>query len=393
MQDMVKADSNRPVIRSYYSELVRACLEKRDPAPIPEGISFDVLVDYAIKGQMPYPVLTSLLRLDLKEEYKEEARKIVKSSVFKTLIQVAAYHEITKALEEGKVRHQVLKGTILKMDYPSPEMREMSDIDLVVFDETLERATEVMEKLGYKNCGVVKHHAIFTKKPGIMVEVHWCLFDENVDHKQFMYFKNFRSNLKEGFKYTYEFSKEDFYIYMLAHMAKHFFETGCGIRNLIDIYIFNNKYGSVLDKKYISGELTACGLLDFEKHMKELTYIWLEDKKCSDFYEDLFEYMLVGGIYGKTENGIWSQLAKETVDGNKMIKLHYYFPSINFMKEKYPWLAKAPFLLPVAWIIRGVTGVSQKQSRDHRIQLESSDKERINRMLNIYHRLNLNFRK
>ena len=33
--------------------------------------------------------------------------------------------------------------------------------------------------------------------------------------------------------YVYDFEAEDFYIYMMAHMAKHFYKRGCGIRNLV----------------------------------------------------------------------------------------------------------------------------------------------------------------
>lgn len=73
----------------------------------------------------------------------------------------------------------------------------------------------------------------------------------------------------------------------------------------------------------------------FEKNMRELAYIWLENRPCPAFFENLFDYMLDSGIFGKTENGIWGQLAKETDSSNSYFKIHYYFPSIKFMKEKF----------------------------------------------------------
>lgn len=387
--------ANNLATRKYSRELIKATFENRPPEKLPEGMSLQEAMDIGIKGQMQYLVMNSLLRIT--EESAPEfgmIKETLTRSTYKTFMQVMAAKDISETFEKEGIRHQILKGAVTKKLYPSPEMREMSDVDLVVYDESLDKAAALMEKMGYKNHGLIKHHMIFSKGPFLMIEVHWCLFDQNVDHSQYLYFKdNFRSSLEEGKQYTYVFSDEDFYVYMIAHMAKHFFETGCGIRNLLDIYVYLGKLGDTLDWKYLETELDKCGIKDFEKNMRELAYIWMDDKECPEFYENLFAYMVDSGIYGKTENGLWSQLAKETKDGRGNVKLHYYFPSIRFMREKYPWLRKAPFLLPVAWVIRGISGLNHKQSRDHRAQLENADDKKIEQMLDIYHRLNLNFRK
>ena len=379
-------------LRIYYSELVRACLEKRKPAPIPESLDADVLIKNAIKGQIYYPIASSLIKLDLEESLAGFLRNNLKLSTFKTLMQMVGSKEITEAFEREGIRHQILKGAIIKKDYPSPEIREMSDIDLVVYDGSLDKAAKVMEQLGYTNHGLIKHHMIFSKGKDLHVEVHWCLFDENVDHKQHVYFKDFRAHLVEGKQYTYEFSHEDFYVYMIAHMAKHFFETGCGIRNLMDIYIYWNKYGDQMDQTYLEGELTKCGIKDFEENMHRLAYIWLDNTECPEFFENLFAYMVDSGIYGKSENGIWGQLAKETPEAEGTW-IHYYFPSYSFMVEKYKWLKNKPFLLPVAWVIRGIMAACSKEARKHKNLLESSGDKDTAKMIEMYHKLNLNFRR
>ncbi|MBP3817727.1 MAG: nucleotidyltransferase family protein [Butyrivibrio sp.] len=382
-------------VREYLRELVCATLEKRDPEPVPKDISIRDLVDIGAKSQIQYLIYNSLIKVvnEQNEDY-ELIKQRLSYSIFKTFVQVMAASKIAETFEKNNIRFQILKGTIMKKIYPSPEMREMSDIDLVVYDENLDRAAEVLESMGFLNHGLKKHHMIFSKDKKLVVEVHWCLFDENVGQIQHMYFKdNFRARLKEGTGYTYEFSKEDFYVYMIAHMAKHFFETGCGIRNLIDIYIYLNKYEKEMNREYLISELKKCKIDEFEKNMRELSYVWLDNRPCSDFHEKLFAYMLDSGIYGKTENGIWGQLAKETTNDNSSFKLHYYFPSIKFMREKYKWLKRYPFLLPIAWVIRGVSGFSNKQSRDHAQNFENSGDAKIKEMLDIYHRLNLDFRK
>lgn len=386
------ADNN--TMRKYTGMLVKSTFENKIPDSLPEGITESELIKIAVNGQMPYLLLYSLLKLSKDESQTDKIRNLIKHSTFKTFIQVHSAKQISTAFEENGIRHQILKGTIMKSLYPTPEMREMSDIDLVVYDDSLNKAAEVMEKLGFKNHGLVKHHMIFSKGNELLVEVHWSLFDSSTDKKQYVYFKdNFRSKLVEGTNFTYEFSIEDFYVYMISHMAKHFFETGCGIRNLVDIYVYYNKYGELFDQEYIKKELAECGIIDFEKNMRELAYIWLDNKECEQYYENLFEYMVDSGIYGKSENGVWGQLSKETKKGNSNSKFRFYFPSIDFMKEKYSWLEKYRFLLPVGWIIRGLNGISSKEARNHKEMIENSDKEQMKKMLDIYHRLNLEFRR
>ena len=386
--------ADNSTIRKYTSELIRSTFESRKPAQVPDSVSVSELITIARKGQMPYLLLTSLLKVLDDQKEIQIIGNLIRQSTIKTFLQVFAAKEISTNFEKNGIRHQVLKGAIMKNLYPSPEMREMSDIDLVVYDESLDKAAKLMEDMGYKNHGLVKHHMIFSKGNELCVEVHWCLFDANADKKQYVYFKdNFKARLKEGAKYTYEFSLEDFYVYMISHMSKHFFETGCGIRNLVDIYVYIQKYNEALDWEYLKQELKTCGILDFEKNMRQLAFIWLEDKECESFFDHLFEYMVDSGIYGKSENGIWSQLAKETSNDNTNARWRFYFPSISFMKEKYHWLEKAPFLLPTAWVIRGVTGIFNKEARDHRNNLLNSDDEQVKKMLNIYHRLNLEFRR
>ncbi len=381
-------------IRKYTHELVLATFENRVPAPVPEQLMESEIVTIARNGQMPYLLLTSFLKVSNDTDTSEIIREYLKRSTLKTFIQVFAARQISSAFEQRGIRHQMLKGTIMKDLYPSPEMREMSDIDLVVYDENLDNAAKAMDELGFTNHGLIKHHMIFTKGPDLMVEVHWCLFDADADKNQHMYFKdNFRAKLKEGTEYTYEFTIEDFYVYMISHMSKHFFETGCGIRNLVDIYVYMNRYNEVMDHGYLKRELDRCGILAFEENMRKLAYIWLDDEKGEPFYENLFEYMVESGIYGKSQNGIWGQLAKETQSNSADSKMRFYFPSINFMVEKYPWLSKCPYLLPTAWVIRGVTGLASKDARNHKKSIDCSDKQKIENMLEIYHRLNLNFRR
>ncbi|MDO4556904.1 MAG: nucleotidyltransferase family protein [Lachnospiraceae bacterium] len=384
----------KPVLMDYLRELICAQMENRVPSNIPEGITLKEIEDIAHRGQMDYCLLGALLKLDLPQADIEGIRPFLVRSTMKTLAQVCAVREIQERLEEAGVKSQVLKGSVMKFIYPTPELREMSDVDIIVYDQSLTHAESVLNELGYEKQQAVKHHTIFTKGPFLLLEVHWCLFDENVDQSQFSYYyDNFRSTLVEGTRYTYEFSKEDFYVYLISHMAKHFYETGCGIRNLLDVYIYRTVYKDILDEEHIRNELEKCGTIDFEKHIRTLAFIWMEGKSSNSFYNDMFEYMLDCGIYGKGENGVWGKLAKEkSLSGKqKSLKNLYYFPSLKYMQEYYTWLEKCPILLPIAWGMRALTGALSPEGMNRRKLVAFEDKKRIETIRNIYDKVHLDF--
>ena len=261
----------------------------------------------------------------------------------------------------------------------------------------MDAAEEIMLKLGYTLAHSVKHHDIYTKAPFMVVEAHRAMYDKTVDGNQYDYFKSFeKAGLREGRKYTYDFNKEDFYVYMIAHMAKHFYAMGCGIRNLVDVYIYLEKYCKELDRSYLNQELKKCGIYDFAINIEELAYIWLGGKKGSQFYDDLFQYMVDCGIYGKDENGIWHKFAEEKLEGKKVtrgkLKRWYYFPPLFYMAEYYPWLEKFPFLLPVAWCIRAFRGIFMKKGTQKREMLNVIDGDKAKTYQNIYKKMKLKFK-
>lgn len=376
----------------YLGELINAQLENRVPAKIPDSIDISEIVDVAQKGHMTYLLIGALLKTDLPKKYIEEFQGRMVQTTLQTLTQVCMIKELEKRFEESGIRFQMLKGAILKGIYPSPEMREMSDIDMMVYESTIDRAAKIVENMGFEKERDIKHHAIYIKKPFIILEVHWSLYDKNVDKNQYLYFKeNFMAEKKEDKDYTYDFSIEDFYVYMISHMAKHFYETGCGIRNLIDIYVYMEKYESEMDPKAIVSKLEICGLIDFEHHMRKLAYIWLRGEQSTEFYNALFAYMEDCGIYGKGENGVWGQIAGDHAE--KFSAKKYYFPSVDYMANDYPWLKKAPIFLPVAWVLRSVRGISKKGGIKRGKVLINTKDEQAMQIWNMYRKLKLDFKK
>ena len=384
----------------YLAELVLAGLAERKAAPVPEGIAVETIVKISAENHMNALLLGSLLGTEgLSEDRKEELRKKVMGSMIFTGIQLRELKTMEEGMERAKIPCQFLKGARMKFYYPTPFLREMSDIDVLIHGDFMEQAAAEMERMGYVLQQKIKHHDIYRKEPGIVVELHRSMYDRTVDEKQYAYFSDLsRAVRRKGCLYLYDFEPEDFYIYMMAHMAKHFYKRGCGIRNLVDIYVFRERFGNTMDESYLKKQFARLGLAAFAEHMEKLTGIWLGGEAGEAFYQQLFDYMAGCGIYGKDENGIWNRFCEETSGGGKgrsALKRWYHFPPYDYMVVYYPWLGKkacGKLLLPAAWMIRAVRGVVCGRGKYKREMLQRIEEEQIPVRQDIYRRLQLRFR-
>ena len=311
-----------------------------------------------------------------------------------TSAQIQEIRNIEALFEGAGIVNQPMKGAILRFMYPSPELREMSDLDVLVAEQDFQKADKVLRDNGYALKESIKHHDIYIKAPFMIVEMHRAMYDKTVDKNQSNYFDNFsRTTVKEGCKYTQVFGMEDFYVYMMAHMAKHFYQTGCGIRHLVDIYVYLNQYSGKMDRNYIDKELEECGILTFTKHMEKLAYDWLDGKETEPVYSDMFEYMVNSGLFGKDENGIWNKLSED--DSESVSRGHlrrwYFFPPLYYMSEYYPYLEKKPWLLPWAWFVRGVCGILGHKGVRKRHMIEDIDMDDVQKFKRIYKTVGLKF--
>lgn len=379
----------------YLANLVKSQLYGEKADNLPDGITVQEIVDIAKKSQMQCILLSALINVDnVSDEMKAAIKPIILRSMTKTSAQIQEMRMLESKFEEAGVTNQPMKGAVLRFVYPSPELREMSDLDILISNDDMDKAVKVLEECGYILKESIKHHHIYIKRPFMVVEAHHAMYDKTVDKKQEGYFGSFsRTAVKEGCRYTHVFGLEDFYVYMMAHMAKHFYQTGCGIRHLVDIYVYLNRYGKEMNRGYIDRELKECGIYKFAKHMETLAYSWLDDTEADPLYSDMFLYMIDSGIYGKDENGIWNKLAEDegqTISRGRL-RRWYFFPPLYYMSEYYPYLVSKPWLLPWAWLVRGVEGLIKNKGKYKRRMIEEIDMESVSKLKKIYKAVDLKF--
>ena len=195
----------------YLAELVKAGLEDRKAASLPEGVSVREIVKISEENHMDYLLLGALLKTDgLSEEEKGLLREKVLGSMLFTGMQLQELKKLEERMEQAKIPCQPMKGARMKFYYPSPFLREMSDIDILIHGDFMEQAAVELEAMGYVLQQKIKHHDIYRKAPGIVVEAHRAMYDRTVDERQYAYFSDLsRAVRRKGFLYVYDFEAED----------------------------------------------------------------------------------------------------------------------------------------------------------------------------------------
>lgn len=296
--------------------------------------------------------------------------------------QEKAYREVTDKFNEEKIKHIFFKGIVIREYYPAKQMRTQGDIDFLIYREDQEKIKNIFVDLGYKYSSS-KWHDKYTKEK-IVFEGHDKIINSEINSKvdYYEYFSNpwEHADSKHN-SYTFELNMNYNLVYLITHIAKHFYKTGAGVRMILDIAVILNKFGEVLDFSLIWRELEKIKLDIFARNIFGLCERWFGLKTPGmDFEMDeinfraMSDYIIEGGTFGFSNNNIAiAALRKEysKKKNSKHIKfkaiLSKIFLNFDLMREKYPILKKHSYLLVFAWIHRGIKCIVIKRRRTLRI--------------------------
>lgn len=291
------------------------------------------------------------LELDIDKELYQEWENIRDQEIIKDTMQQEEYKTIISKFNSSNISFITLKGMIIKDLYPETDMRTMGDIDFLIKQKDRAKAKKIMEELGYKTEVFNKNNEdIYHKLPVHNIEIHTELFEKKSIYYNF--YKNIWKNLlkKENTSNEYIMTNEDFYVFLIAHLAKHYFHSGAGLRNIIDIYLFQKNYNKTLDLKYIESKLKEYNLYEFEQDLTSLIQVLFYNKKETSKQLEMMNFILNSGTYGFSENAYYNKMKQYKTKSNYI--LHRIFLPINEMKTHYPILNKCILLLPILWIYR-----------------------------------------
>lgn len=289
--------------------------------------------------------------------------------------------EACRVLDEAGIEHISLKGAVMRAYYPSPLMRMSADVDILVREEELERAVNVLEeKLGYEVKGKKGFHDISLYTPdGMHLELHYNIKenDEKLDavlEKCWDYTRPVSQN-----SYKREFIPSFFAFHLITHMAYHFVNGGCGIRPFSDIWLFKKRVG--YDEGEIRRLCDECGLLRFYENAVRLSSVWFGGAEHDELTLDMQAHVVINAFGGEANRGL---VVRQSKSGGRFgYVMSRIFAPYSLMKIRYPVLKKCPILLPFFEVVRWFSFLfgSKKKVKEEMKMSKTVSKEQMSRMM------------
>lgn len=176
---------------------------------------------------------------------------------------------LTKVYELfAKEKPILLKGLSVAALYPTPHLRQLGDIDLLLPNANASKITQLLKKNGL--CighDLTSKHADFELEK-VDVELHWQLGTPLNPFRRKAYQALERQFIKICRHTTIEGIETDLLplefcsIFLLIHMVDHFSDKGLGLRQICDWALFLNTHHQEMDKKLLEQLIDLVGMKD-----------------------------------------------------------------------------------------------------------------------------------
>ncbi len=208
-----------------------------------------------------------------------------------------ALKQICKALDGDGIPYVLLKGAVLCRLYPAPELRTSIDIDILVYEEDLDRAVRALESgtdfrmrdKAYHNVSMINAH--------VHLELHFTI-KENAEQIDSLLSRAWDYAQAAGEGSRYSFTPEFLAFHVIAHMCHHFLHGGLGVRPFLDLWLVRNR--TVFDEDALRRMCSACGVLKFYEECGRLSDVWLKKEAHTETTRALEEYCFSGGVFGSS---------------------------------------------------------------------------------------------
>lgn len=329
-------------------------------------------------------------------ELTDSVRQGVQRQVIDQTTRTARFLRLYTALKKAGADPLVVKGIICRELYPIPDQRLSGDEDVLIRPSDYDLCRDVFLSKGLvvadEQAEASDSYEVPFRKPGssLHIELHKQLFPPESEAYGDLnrFFGDVHSRavtiMVSGVPIR-TMDPTDHLFYLICHAFKHFLHSGFGIRQVCDIMLFANAYGSqiqwdtVLDNcRAIRADRFAAALfrlgqqeLTFDAEKSGITSQWQQIPVDPD---PLLADLLSAGTYGKATS---SRLHSSTITldaaaaqnrGRKKRGLAAaLFPPMETMKARYPYLKDKPWLLPAAWASRILHYGTRQASRDSHV--------------------------
>ena len=354
-----------------------------------------VCYEYMTHPERICPEVLPLMRRQCLHETSYYARR---AEQVKTLLHI---------LDENGIDCILFKGLVVREYYPVPELRSFGDIDFVIRKEDRHRSHALMQQLGYETKDDWEPAYSYLKGTEYY-EIHTDVMEIDVSDKAdyVSYYSHIWEHIQPSTlvkkPHVLEFKPEFHFLYLLTHIAKHISGSGAGIRMYLDIACFLKHFGGSLDWQWVQGELKTLCFEDFANMALTAVERWfgvesplalrpVPEQVLSDF----LEFTLEGGIYGTVGRDKGTVFLKQQGRNDQNVSkwrtlLFHAFPPAKSMENRYTYLQKHRWLLPVAWAHRIICSRKEwGRFADHTRDILDADSEDVRKLKRIYQQIGL----
>lgn len=309
-----------------------------------------------------------------------------KSTILASLTQkrnVSRIGYVLGILNTYEIQAIALKGLIIRQFYPVKELRTMTDSDILIHIEDLDKVEEIFLSLGYVEKNRNSKHIHFLHKDFLPIEVHWLSLDlnrfKNADYMEKIIWENSEKFRMQGADVLVP-SLENQILHLCFHMASHFIYAGFGLRQICDLVILVKKNWDIINWSEFCKDIKKCKMEKFVAAIFEISrrlfnmkipdVLFEKELENSEYIDMIINSIFYGGIY----KGIYGKHSMGPVDDNLLsyyennIQSHkvtekfkymitLFFPSTRKLSERYVYAKKYPIFTPIAWAHRLIYGI------------------------------------
>lgn len=283
-----------------------------------------------------------------------------------------------EALRDAGVTPLVVKGIVCRNLYPQPDYRPSSDEDLLIRAEDFALCHEIFTRHGLATEATAEqmerdYEIPYRSTTGpLFIELHKSLFPPESeaygDLNRFFGGVHGRAIQDDA---VCTLPHTDHLFYLICHAFKHFLHSGFGIRQVCDIVLYANAYGSQIDWAQVLENCRAIRADKFAAAMLRIGsrhLVFDPEKACyPDVWREItvdetpmLEDLLCAGVYGSADKSrqhssnitLNAVAAQKQGRKQKNAMLSSTFPPRAKLEGRYTYLKKHPYLLPVAWCSR-----------------------------------------
>lgn len=315
------------------------------------------------------PIVFSTVKDNKSLQNNKNAFELFKNAFYDAIVnydmQKNVICEINELLTANKIDHIFFKGAQLKEYFPVPELRLMSDIDILINLADREKAKKLFMSNGFElteDNGPVYNY----RKGDVVLECHTKIISGKVGNADAeSYFEDAVKHAKYV-DYCGEFEAEYNLLYLLTHIAHHFWFYGAGVKMILDLAVFIRHFSPDIDS--VVNKADELNLKRFSQIIFSVCYDWFGvGKKYNVETNRTKEFLLSFGAFGNINRNKAAVVRRKALEdghtGGFATKLTLIFPSYKKMKNipYVKFIDGRPYLLPFCWIYRIIYNFKNKK--------------------------------